>query len=217
MKTVQTVTGPVSTEALGSVLMHEHIASSSMGIATHYPQFYLKNNIDIIEKDLLACREEGILTVADGTPVGLGRDVRLLKKVSEDTGVNIIATTGWWGVEPPYLGPSTDEQWAQCFIDDIRIGCDGTDIRAGFLKGAMDKEGPTAWNRKMHHAAAMASVETGVPIFLHTYAKGEKAGRTTCYVFKTSAKTGKEYKYYIPDGEAIAAEILGQNKNAKSI
>ena len=61
------------------------------------------------------------------------------------------------------------------------------------------------------------------PIFLHTYTKGEKAGRTTCYVVKTSAKTGKEYKYYIPDGEAIAADILGEagrgniNNSNKSI
>ena len=57
------------------------------------------------------------------------------------------------------------------------------------------------------------------PLFLHTYTKGEKAGRTTCYVFKTSAKTGKEYKYYIPDGEAIASKIMGEsrNTNAKSI
>lgn len=46
------------------------------------------------------------------------------------------------------------------------------------------------------------------PIFLHTYTRGEKAGRTTCYVVKTSAKTGKEYKYYLPDGEAIAQDIL---------
>ena len=50
------------------------------------------------------------------------------------------------------------------------------------------------------------------PIVLHTYARGEKAGRTTCYVVRTSAKTGKEYKYYLPDGEAIAAEILASSK-----
>ena len=48
------------------------------------------------------------------------------------------------------------------------------------------------------------------PIFLHTYERGEKAGRTTAYVVKTSKKTGKEYKYYLPDGEAVAAEILGR-------
>lgn len=61
------------------------------------------------------------------------------------------------------------------------------------------------------------------PIFLHTYTKGEKAGKTTCYVIKTSAKTGKEYKYYIPEGEAIASQILAEtpgaskNVNSKSI
>ncbi len=54
------------------------------------------------------------------------------------------------------------------------------------------------------------------PIFLHTYSKGEKAGRTTCYVVKTSAKTGKEYKYYLPDGEAIASKILAESKNVNS-
>lgn len=48
------------------------------------------------------------------------------------------------------------------------------------------------------------------PIFLHTYTKGEKAGRTTCYVVRKSAKTGKEYKYYIPNGEEIAKEILNE-------
>ena len=49
------------------------------------------------------------------------------------------------------------------------------------------------------------------PIILHTYTRGDRKGVTTCYVMKKSAKTGKEYKYYIPDGEAIAAEILAEN------
>lgn len=50
------------------------------------------------------------------------------------------------------------------------------------------------------------------PIILHTYTKGEKAGRVTCYVVRTSAKTGKEYKYYLPDGERIAKEIMNENR-----
>ena len=50
------------------------------------------------------------------------------------------------------------------------------------------------------------------PIFLHTYTKGEKAGRTTAYVVRTSAKTGKQYKYYLPDGEKIATDILNESK-----
>lgn len=50
------------------------------------------------------------------------------------------------------------------------------------------------------------------PIFLHTYVKGEKAGRTTAYVIRVSAKTGKEYKYYLPNGEEIANEIINETK-----
>lgn len=36
MKNVQTVTGTVATDKLGSVLMHEHIYSSSMGVALSF-------------------------------------------------------------------------------------------------------------------------------------------------------------------------------------
>ena len=50
------------------------------------------------------------------------------------------------------------------------------------------------------------------PIILHRYTKGEKAGRTTAYVIRTSAKTGKEYKYYLPNGEDIAREIISETR-----
>jgi len=50
------------------------------------------------------------------------------------------------------------------------------------------------------------------PIYLHTYTRGENAGKTTCYVLRTSKKTGKEYKYYLPDGIAIAEQILKESK-----
>lgn len=173
MKTVQTVLGTVGTDKLGSVLMHEHICTSSMGIAVHYPQMYAAGYEDRIISDLNAMKENGIETVVDATPVCLGRDVRVLERVSKKTGVNIIATTGWWGCEPPYLGPSTAEQWARCFAEDITKGCDGTDIKAGFLKAAMDKEGPTEWKKKIHYAVGMAQLETGAKIMLHTYCPTE--------------------------------------------
>jgi hypothetical protein len=50
------------------------------------------------------------------------------------------------------------------------------------------------------------------PIYLHDYKQGEKKGRTTAYVIRTSSKTGKEYKYYLPDGERIAEEIIKENQ-----
>jgi hypothetical protein len=50
------------------------------------------------------------------------------------------------------------------------------------------------------------------PIILHRYTKGEKAGRTTAYVIRKSAKTGNEYRYFLPDGEKIATEIINETK-----
>lgn len=49
-------------------------------------------------------------------------------------------------------------------------------------------------------------------IILHTYTKGEKEGRVVAYVIRKSAKSGKEYRYYLPNGEQIAKEILNENK-----
>lgn len=45
------------------------------------------------------------------------------------------------------------------------------------------------------------------PIFLHKYTKGEKAGKWGAYVLRTSAKTGKEYKYYFPKNDEVAEQI----------
>lgn len=173
MKEIQTVLGKITTDQLGSTLMHEHIICSSMGVATHYPQMYRPDYLEACCKDVKDMMDTGFSTVVEATPVCLGRDVRTLKKVAEQTGMNIIATTGWWGCEPPYLGPSTAEKWAECFIDDIRVGCDSTDIKAGILKAAMDFDGATPWKVKMHHAVGMASIETGAKIFLHTYCPTE--------------------------------------------
>jgi hypothetical protein len=43
-------------------------------------------------------------------------------------------------------------------------------------------------------------------IYLHKYTRGENAGKYTCFVFRTSKNTGKEYKYYIPNGIEIAEQ-----------
>lgn len=48
------------------------------------------------------------------------------------------------------------------------------------------------------------------PIILHKLTKGDNAGKWKAYVIKKSAKTGKEYKYYIPSlsmADEIAKEM----------
>ena len=50
------------------------------------------------------------------------------------------------------------------------------------------------------------------PIVLHQYKKGQKVGKWNAYVIRKSAKTGKEYRYFLPDGEKIAEEIMQEEK-----
>lgn len=45
------------------------------------------------------------------------------------------------------------------------------------------------------------------PIFLHQKTRGDKAGTWTAYVWRKSAKTGKDYKSYLKDGYSIADTI----------
>ena len=49
------------------------------------------------------------------------------------------------------------------------------------------------------------------PIYLHQYVKGENVGKWTAYVVRKSEKTGKPYKYYIPNGMQIAEQIIKEN------
>lgn len=173
MKTVQTVLGEVETGKLGCVLMHEHIVGAPAGIAENYPQFYGENAFQTIVSDLNTMKGNGILTVVDATPFDLGRNIGLLQKAAEATGVNLIACTGFFLEPSPFLGTHAADRYAQYFIEDITKGIAGTASKAGMLKTAMDREGPTPGRELIHRAVAMASNETGTPITLHSFPYGE--------------------------------------------
>ena len=173
MKRVQTVCGEISTDQLGFTLMHEHLVSSQAGIAENYPQLYVENAYDRVMKDLLEMKAHGIQTVVEATPFDLGRDAPMLQRLSSDSGVQVIACTGFFQELAGMLGFYTKEQYAQLFIDDLTKGIAGTDIKAGIIKTAMDVEGPTPGREIIHRAVAIASRETGFPVMLHSDPRGE--------------------------------------------
>lgn len=168
MINVQTVTGDVPVAALGSVLMHEHLVSSAPGIAENYPELYIEGYHELVMRDLTAMKENGITTVVDATPYDLGRDVKALKRLSAESGVNIICCTGSFLRLPAVFGYYTPAQIAALFIKDITKGVADTGIKAGIIKVAMDTEGPTEDRVLIHKAAAIASNETGMPIMMHS-------------------------------------------------
>ena len=173
-KTVLTVQGPMAPRQMGLTFAHEHVLVDFVGAdqvsATRY-------NTDQAFGKILPYLEEikqlGGETFVECTPNYLGRDVRLLQKLSEASGLQILTNTGLYGAQrgkflPKYVARETAEQLAQRWTSEFRNGIDGTDGRPGFSKIGVN-DGPLAdYDRKLVQAAALTHRRTGLTIAAHT-------------------------------------------------
>jgi len=175
MTTINSVLGPLDTAALGFTLMHEHIIGSGPGILQNYPELLGARFMDRVITGLTQARAGGIDTIVDATTFDLGRDVSVLAEASRQSGVNIIACTGWRFDPPRFVGSWSADKFAQLFIREIQEGIAGTGIKAGILKSASDVGGVTPAGETVLRAVARAHLQTNVPIMLHSYAPGQVA------------------------------------------
>src|ERR1700746_682282 len=164
MADVQTVQGSIDADALGVVLGHEHVRFRDEAVASEGPD--LAAAVEAVS----AARERGVRTIVDPTAMFGGRDVRFMKQVAEQTGVQIIPCTGIYSYDylPHYFENRDVDVMAEHFVADIEKGIQGTDIKAAFIKCAADAAGVTDNVEKIHRACARASVQTGAPIMAHS-------------------------------------------------
>ncbi len=175
--TINSVTGPLDPADMGFTLMHEHVMVSASGMYRSYPDLLGPNREQRAIDCLKRAKAGGIDTMIDATTFDLGRDPELLRRVSAESGVNIVNVTGWWLDVPRFIRGVSPNQMAREFIRDIEQGFRGTDIKAGILKCAADFEGVTPELEIMARAVARAHNETGLPIMAHSYPTGHVARR----------------------------------------
>jgi len=126
--------------------------------------------------DEVACfNKAGGDTLVELSCIGLGRDVVGLKKISEQTGVNIIASTGFYREVsyPEYVKHESAEQLATRMIEECTTGIDGTGIRPGIfaeLATEYEAENMSPLEQKVFTAVAYAQAETHLPISTHCWA-----------------------------------------------
>jgi phosphotriesterase-related protein len=125
---------------------------------------------EIAVREAKSAVELGIKTIGEPTAMLLGRDVDFLRRISEETGLQMITCTGIYTYDhlPQFFVTRDADQMAEFFISDIEDGIQGTDIKAGFIKCAADEAGVNENIEKIHRAAARASVKTGAPIMAHS-------------------------------------------------
>jgi phosphotriesterase-related protein len=181
---VQTVCGPVPLGALGPTLVHEHLVVHYEPVAYQWP--HLTNERDVIaiaKRKVDAAMKHGIRTIVDPTAPGLGRNVRLLRQISEATGINVVASTGYYTQDRLPLSLRQVDQLVEAFTHDVEVGIQGTDSRAGFLKCATDRPGIVPDVEVVLRAVARVHRATGIPIMTHAFV-GNESGLRQLEIFE---------------------------------
>ena len=194
MSTINTVLGPVETEELGFTLSHEHLATNAAGILKTFPELVDRPGIIEQAKDTLKeAYEEGLRTIIDVSTIDLGRDVEMMKEVSQSTGVNIVAATGNHLAVPRPFIDLKPEVIADLYVREIEVGIEGTGVKAGIIKVASDEGGVTPAQEIVLRAAGQASIRTGVPISTHTWSP-DRVGEEQVRILKQEGvDMGKVY------------------------
>ena len=191
MAVIRTVLGDVPSEQAGITLAHEHILYAYPGAdLDHRTQFDFEEIAGQVAAVAARGREEnGITTLVEMTPVEVYRHPLLMRAVSERSGVNVIAITGFFpetmGI-PYYWRRQTVEELTEFFVTDLTEGMifqsRPTGIRAGAIKIATGGEGVstepspvgphgrriTKIEDRIIRAAAHAAQSVGCAINTHT-------------------------------------------------
>ena len=168
--TVNSVTGPLDVSDLGFTLSHEHVCISGGGLRHTYPELIDRQAIlDQVSQALIEAYDEGLRSIIDVTTIDLGRDVELMREVSQRSGVNIIPATGNHMGIPVSFGTATPDLIASVYIREVEEGIEGTGIKAGVIKVASDRGGVTELQETVLRAAARTSKATGTRISTHTW------------------------------------------------
>lgn len=167
---IKTVLGDIPENALGITLPHEHICCYSEYAYMMAGKAYLDKEslADTAVAYLKKLKEKYKLsTFVDCTPVNIGRDIDLLKAVSYKSEVNIVCSTGFYYTDETVLCNTSAEGLCRLIVFDADT------TNAGAIKCAVENDTISAFQEKLLRACAMAQLQTGLPIILHTNANNK--------------------------------------------
>ena len=177
---IQTISGNIKPEELGWCQCHEHIFLEKCKSAEVSSSLLM----DDLKKSLAELKDykaAGGCSIVDAQPAYSGRMADSLTYASIDSGIKIIASTGFHKTVFYYeLCPLLDMQESKLtdfFIKEIRGSMisdashhfEDTACRAGIIKTAVDSGGIYADSvyTRLYEAAASAAQTTGAPVMTH--------------------------------------------------
>jgi len=180
-QSVVTVNGKMSSNKMDVTLVHEHLLVDFIGADNISKNRYNQEEaFSVILPHLKSLYQKGCRTLIECTPQYLGRDISLLKRLSDSSGIQILTNTGYYGAAgekflPSSLNNQSAEDLAKSWILEAKEGIEGTGIRPGFMKLGVDDLPFSTSIIKILKAAAITHKATGLPIAIHTSNGGKPA------------------------------------------
>lgn len=178
--TIMSVLGLIEDEDLGYCHSHEHLFIAD-GVPAQVNPALRIDDFDKTIQELLLYKQAGGRAIVDAQPLGCGRMGTMLLEASRESGIHIIASTGFHKLalypDNHWIRAFDQSKLTQVFIRELTDGMfeqsDGAEpvnminARAGIIKTAMDEERMKDVEKKWFRAAAEAALETGAPIMCH--------------------------------------------------
>lgn len=209
MRIIRTVRGDIVPSQMGVTAPHEHLWCDQ-GIGDKHENFSfpgIHENMYMHEKNLVIKELKGFYAaggraIAEMTTDGWGRDVTILKEISEAVNVHVIAISGTYVEDylPEYFQKMDIDELAEKFANEIMLGVDGTGIRTGLLKTSVSRRVVEGLELKGAKAVARAQKKTGVAITTHTTASSRfeiKGGNIGMYHLDIFEKEGVDLQRVI--------------------
>ncbi|WP_354700288.1 Phosphotriesterase homology protein [Paraconexibacter sp. AEG42_29] len=174
MDQIPSTAGPLTVADLGRTLVHEHVLTAHEGVRFQWPHLVDRDaELAAAVKQVTAAQAHGVTAMCDPAVLDLARDAAFSLAVTEATGLPIVMATGVYGQHytflPHYFQTREIDALVDCFVHDLEVGIQGTEVRAAFLKCAADEPGMTDDVEKVHRAVAQASLRTGAPVMAHSH------------------------------------------------
>lgn len=207
---IYTVRGPIPASQFGFALPHEHIMVDFIGAdQTSKERWKPEEVVKTMLPYLKQLRERGVTGFVDCTPDYLGRDVRVLRRLSEETGLHIVTNTGYYAAVngkylPRHAYTDSVDALAARWVKEWEEGIDGTGIKPGFMKIAVNPAEGTPPKLKevdarIVRAAARSSKRTGLMVASHTV-QG-LAALEQVKIFEEEGVSPSRFIYVHADGE----------------
>lgn len=132
---------------------------------------FFMRDLDLMTEEVRTASQEGVACIVDGGHPDMGRDLDLLKQLSMQSGMPIVAGFGYYS--QPFYPPEIAE-WSEARITQELIRQARTQPVGAFGEiGSWDEI--TDLERKVFRAVGKAHLETNLPIFTHTGIPGKSA------------------------------------------